>query len=212
LRLDPHPRLANAPRWVLLVLACAACRSSPGDDSSAQTSARCVSCHLPEYQAVTHPPHRDVKPTTCGTCHDESSWHPSRLVHSFPLTGAHAKADCFECHHRPTPVFEGTTELCVGCHAQDQQTANARVAHHETFPTQCETCHGTIAWKPTLPHQQPAPSTNEAKPLEPSVKEEVRSPAHLNSAKATVASVSPKPSKTPTPDTISGASRAKWKK
>jgi hypothetical protein len=136
------------------VLACfvSACAMKESDETG-PPSARCAGCHLKEYEATTHPPHRGVRPTTCAVCHGETSWHPARsvLVHSFPLEGAHAKTACFNCHGGSAPTFEGTTKLCVDCHHKDQAAANLRIAHHSTFPSQCQTCHTTSAWKPTLP-------------------------------------------------------------
>jgi hypothetical protein len=210
--------LGGATRWAMTGLVCAACASggsSAGDDSSAP-SAACASCHMAEFQAVTHPPHPGAKPTTCATCHDQSSWHPSRLAHSFPLTGAHATADCFECHHRPTPVFEGTTQLCVGCHAQDQATANAHVARHATFPSQCQSCHGTTAWKPTLPHEQSELAMPPAQPAQQKsaatrLAEPPPPPAAPRNTPTHTPPASPKPSKPASPDVLSGASRVKGK-
>ena len=83
-----------------------ACDGIDVTSSAALPSARCASCHLPEYLAADHPLHRGVKPTTCATCHTQESFHPMRLEHSFPLDGAHAKADCFACHSGAAPVFE----------------------------------------------------------------------------------------------------------
>jgi hypothetical protein len=193
------------------------CGCSANDSHDAQPpSASCAGCHLQEYQATTHPPHAGARPTTCGVCHGEAGWHPARsaLVHSFPLEGAHAKAACFDCHRGPAPIFEGTTKQCLGCHQQDQASANAQIEDHSTFPSQCETCHTTTGWKPTLPHDAAfAAAPDKAVPLggasvasTPSAREPVTKPS-VAKTQSTAGAVWP--SKTSKPDQVSGASRVK---
>jgi hypothetical protein len=140
-------------------------------------------------------------------------------VHSFPLQGGHAKAACFDCHRGPTPTFEGTTNQCSVCHQTEYASANAKVEHHASFPSQCETCHSTTAWKPTLPQgaafadapldvemparAAPVPSTpgsaGSASKAAPSKALPAGSAMWSNKA----------PSKPSKPDQISGASRVK---
>ena len=153
-RRAPTARKVEVGLAVLLALAAVAgCRQSAPSDHGAAPSRRCVTCHLAEYQSVSHPPHPGVRATTCGTCHLETSWHPYRLNHSWPLEGAHAKANCFDCHRGEPRQFEGTSQECVSCHQDDRQTANQKVRRHEQFGTDCKTCHSAVAWKPTLPHE-----------------------------------------------------------
>lgn len=187
-------------------------------------SARCASCHLPEYLGANQPRHRGVKPTTCATCHLETSFHPARLEHSFPLTGAHEKADCFACHSGTTPVFEGTPKSCATCHASEHEHANQSVPRHQTFGDDCAHCHGTSAWKPTLEER---PGGDDS--LVPPAKSEVTSappdlvPTSPPSATRAGTTTSPRParpasattprsepatpgSKRKRPDSVSGAS------
>ena len=207
-------------------LLCALCCSLGGCSSNESATAeppslRCASCHLQEYQTTSHPPHPGVRPTTCGVCHGEAGWHPARsaLVHSFPLQGGHAKAACFDCHRGPTPTFEGTTKQCSVCHQTEHASANATVAHHASFSSQCETCHSTTAWKPTLPHDESLadvpPDANA-----PALRAPVRSPAGSAGPASkplpsktlpagSAASSNKAPSKPLKPDQISGASRVK---
>jgi len=131
----------------------AAPSASSQTGATAQPSQRCVACHLSEYQGVSHPPHPGVRPTTCGTCHLDTSWHPYRLDHSWPLEGAHAKANCFDCHRGEPRTFEGTSKECLTCHGDKREQANQKVKHHDQFGTTCQKCHSTVAWKPTLPHE-----------------------------------------------------------
>jgi hypothetical protein len=140
------------------------------------------------------------------------------LAHSFPLEGAHAKAACFDCHRGPTPVFEGTTKRCFDCHQKEQTSANAQLAFHASFPSQCDTCHTTTAWKPTLQRDDavvPAPDKDLLANSAPAA----RTPSAVASAAKPAAAKTPPmpavvspnqtPSKTPKPDQISGASRVK---
>jgi len=213
--------------------------SADSSSSAAPPSARCASCHLPEFQSTTHPPHPGVRPTTCGVCHGESGWHPVRnpFLHSFPLEGGHAKPACFACHTGPNPQFEGTTHECVACHQRDQTSANAKIAHHDTFPSKCDTCHSIQAWKPTLPHDEElaaAPASTEhaavspassalgsGKPTKatapPSTAWPTTQPTATRptptSTRPTPTATRPTPTTTPTstwtPDQVSGASRVK---
>jgi hypothetical protein len=217
----------------LRMLGCAAIVSLLGvlpacdqiDVTSAENppSARCASCHLPEYFAADHPPHRGVKPTTCATCHTQSSFHPARLEHSFRLDGAHAKADCFACHAGTAPLFEGTTKSCATCHTNDHARANASVAKHQSFGDDCTHCHGTTAWKPTLEARatgdEPLPQAPAESPLVPKAiaapdsttpSSSRRSPAAAKPAPVTPASPDSPSSKHRRPDSVSGASPA-WK-
>lgn len=112
-------------------------------------AAGCIGCHEADYRAARH--HVGEKPTTCGVCHGQSSWHARHFDHPFALSGAHAKASsCFECHRGEPAVFHGTPGTCYGCHAEEYQRAKDHVGH---FATTCEDCHGFDAWKPAV-HQE----------------------------------------------------------
>lgn len=207
---------------LLCALCCSLSGCSANESATAEPpSLRCASCHLQEYQATSHPPHPGVRPTTCGVCHGEAGWHPARsaLVHSFPLQGGHAKAACFACHRGPTPTFEGTTNQCSVCHQTEHTSANAKVEHHASFSSQCETCHGTTAWKPTLPHDEAfadappdaeAPARSAPVPRAAGSAGPASKPAPSKTLPAGSAAWSNKaPSNPSKPDQISGASRVK---
>jgi hypothetical protein len=215
---------ANASRaWPSLSLLCALSGFVSGCSAKETAaadppSARCAGCHLQEYQATSQPPHAGVRPTTCGVCHGEVGWHPSRsvLVHSFPLQGGHAKAACFDCHRGPTPTFEGTTKQCFDCHQKEQASANAQVERHASFPSQCDTCHTTTAWKPTLPHDDvfaDAPDNHAPRSPSPGTPSAVDSAAKPRPAKKASSGMAVGPNNAPgppsKPDQISGASWVK---
>ena len=71
---DGLPALGCA---VALCLVLAGCDQLDVTSSVEPPSARCASCHLPEYLDTKHPPHAGVKPTTCGTCHGTLAWKPT---------------------------------------------------------------------------------------------------------------------------------------
>ena len=176
----------------LLFVVLSGCDELDVTSSAEPPSARCASCHLPEFRAATHPPHEGVKPTTCGTCHSQASFHPSRLEHSFPLDGAHAS---------------------------ERARADAAVARHASFGDACGTCHGTSAWRPTL-HEEPSATsrTPAAAPTASSPAEPARTPQRRRSveppAEPSAPVRAPQPAVTArggtrrTPDSVSGASPA----
>jgi predicted CXXCH cytochrome family protein len=114
------------------------------------TNTACVSCHLKDFQSTTNPNHAQQGfAQTCETCHNTSAWQPAQFDHSktnFPLTGAHASAQCAQCHVNNN--FNITNTTCVSCHLKDYQgTTNPNHAQQGIAQT-CETCHNTAAWQP----------------------------------------------------------------
>lgn len=194
-----------------LLVALSSC-SARKDAAAERPSARCAGCHDQDFRAATHPPHQGVRPSTCATCHSETAWHPSRLVHSFALDGAHAKATCFECHRGATPTFEGTTKLCADCHQHNRQTADSKVEHHSNFPSECQTCHTTTAWKPTLPHEVPAADEPPEEPAAPEASPHSDPKGVAKPGTKTKAPAGPNTTWKPSskkPDQVTGASRTK---
>jgi hypothetical protein len=136
-----------------------ACGGLTGDkkDHVEVSDQQCVVCHRDEYAATTKPPHQEVQfPETCGDCHTETAWSPAKFVHPFPLVGAHAAAGCKSCHGDP-PKYDGLATDCVGCHKADYDSSP--YPGHQTFPTTCDDCHNTLAWKPASPVAHPFPLT-----------------------------------------------------
>jgi hypothetical protein len=140
-----------------------AASTTAGPVASASASARgaademeCASCHMAEFQSAHG--HVGKRPTKCAVCHTSDAWHPRKVLdHRWPLTGAHAKANCFDCHKGDPAVFEGTPKACVGCHQADYDKAPG---HAGRRPTTCQDCHGTTAWKPPLSHEEAPPSSS----------------------------------------------------
>jgi hypothetical protein len=113
------------------------------------TPAACIGCHQNDFNKTTNPNHASAGfPTTCQTCHTTTTWDGATFNHTtmttFPLTGAHASANCQQCHSNG--VYKGLPTACVSCHQQDyNKTTNP---NHVTagFPANCETCHTTTQW------------------------------------------------------------------
>lgn len=112
------------------------------------TSRACVSCHLTDYQNTNNPNHvAGGFPQQCDVCHSTAAWSPASFNHnntSFPLTGAHTKVVCANCH-----VNNNYTTLptdCFGCHKADYQGTNSPNHVAAGFPTTCALCHTTATW------------------------------------------------------------------
>jgi hypothetical protein len=112
------------------------------------TSTACVSCHLKDFQGTTNPNHVSAGlPQQCEVCHSTSAWQPAKFDHSksgFPLTGAHASAQCAQCHVNGN--YNITNTSCVSCHLKDFQGTNNPNHTSAGFPQQCEVCHSTANW------------------------------------------------------------------
>jgi len=106
----------------------------------------CASCHLEEALAATDPDHAANRWVTgCDRCHIPTTWNGAGFNHfAFPLTGAHASADCGACH--VGGVFTGLPTDCAGCHSQEYQQANDPDHVAGGFSMSCELCHDTSSW------------------------------------------------------------------
>jgi hypothetical protein len=146
--------------WMMGVVAlCASGCVDPSTDGHADGgSGRCATCHMPDYAEARG--HVGKKPTTCGVCHSSEGWTPHVLRHRWALTGAHAEADCVDCHHGATPTFEGTKRVCVGCHLDTFQTET--FPDHLGYPHECEQCHTTAAWLPATWNGRPIDAAEHA--------------------------------------------------
>jgi hypothetical protein len=103
----------------------------------------CADCHADI--------HRRQFGANCESCHTVSGWNVSQDAirnhqNRFPLVGAHALAQCDECHKNAAAgQFQGLSTACYSCHRQDFQTP---VINHVAlgFPTTCESCHTMNSW------------------------------------------------------------------
>lgn len=112
----------------------------------------CVGCHQNNYNQTNNPNHATIGISTdCATCHTTNpGWNPALFpTHNnyWALTGAHAIiTNCNQCHNGN---YNSIPNTCVGCHLNDyNQTTNPPHASAQ-FPTDCQSCHTTIAWIPS---------------------------------------------------------------
>jgi len=125
-----------------------ACTECHRNGVFAGTPTACVSCHQQNFAATVNPKHTGFS-TNCTSCHTTLAWRPASFDHAttaFKLTGAHLAVACADCHKNG--VFAGTPVTCYPCH-QQQFTAAAN-PRHTGLSTDCNTCHTTAAWRPSL--------------------------------------------------------------
>lgn len=139
---------------VALLLGLAACHKHP-DDAVQVSQGACVSCHSPDYQAATDPPHVDRMPDTCGDCHSQDAWRPAleggHPEAFFPVAeGDHAGIQCNDCHDLERgPSADGENTDCIGCHTGDHSRAETDDEHggvpdyrfEPEVPSFCLRCH-----------------------------------------------------------------------
>ncbi len=116
------------------VVSCVQCHTTLAY-GSAPTA--CVECHAREDV------HHGGLGKQCESCHSPNGWAVWTFDHAkqthFPLTGAHTKLKCADCHH-VEPGATKTSPLCISCHRQDDR-------HLGAYGSQCERCHTTSTWK-----------------------------------------------------------------
>ncbi len=97
----------------------------------------CYGCHAKDDA------HKGQFGNGCGTCHTTSGWLPASFDHSltkFPLTGAHTKLSCSQCH--TNAVFTTLSTACSSCHPDPSFHAGLFAG------MTCDQCHTTTAWSP----------------------------------------------------------------
>ncbi len=132
---------------------------------------QCVDCHKNPHGNQFD---KEMKKGGCATCHTVAGWNRPNIDHSiWPLTGAHAKAECDSCH---TPsaqdrksgtgvTYRGVPRDCESCH-KDIHAGQFRLSK----PVKgCDFCHGDANFKiPKFDHTDRAgyTLTGEHLPLE----------------------------------------------
>ena len=109
---------------------CAQCHTSK-DFKAAPTE--CRGCHRDSF-------HQGRLGPRCESCHTARSWLGATFNHTtqtrFPLTGAHKRLDCHECHSRPVTGRPELSSVCGTCHKKDD-------VHRGAFGQNCGRCHNT---------------------------------------------------------------------
>jgi hypothetical protein len=147
-------RMHQATRFPLsaahAVVDCSACHqpTAQGGLQFVNRSTDCVSCHRSAAIATKNPDHSAAGfSQQCERCHAPTLWNRARYDHAasrFPLTGAHLKVSCAQCH--ANGVYAGRPTECVGCHQTDYTRTTNPSHTAASFPTTCSTCHNTSAW------------------------------------------------------------------
>ena len=130
-----------------MTLTCKKCH--PRDFQKPESS--CISCHLFAYQQTKNPNHElAVLSKDCELCHNQTLWKPSIFNHnsgtSFPLHGAHLKADCSKCH---SSNFAKTPTACVSCHLKNYLATKNPDHVQANFSKECQNCHTTSGRSPS---------------------------------------------------------------
>ena len=115
----------------------------------------CLGCHKDIAADIAaargfHGRNRVVKASGCKSCHvehggrdaDITKLSPKTFDHGltdYPLTGAHVKTQCGDCHSAGTK-FRAAPRDCIGCHHKDD-------AHKGSVGDACAACHDTGGWK-----------------------------------------------------------------
>lgn len=128
-----------------LSVACSQCHIN---GRFAGTPRDCASCHLPDFQKTTNPNHVAAGfPTDCSLCHSTAQWTGAKFDHSrtrFPLTGAHTRVACLDCHIGGR--YTGTPTDCYSCHKKEYTTVTNPNHVAAGFSTNCALCHTTSTW------------------------------------------------------------------
>jgi hypothetical protein len=99
----------------------------------------CASCHLDVHQ--------NTLGNNCAMCHTSKSWviEDVNEIHfnsRFPLIGAHANADCFDCHLSDNLLqFRPLGVECFDCHKAEYLATTTPNHQSAGYSTECFDCH-----------------------------------------------------------------------
>lgn len=101
----------------------------------------CVGCH--EKKDV----HKGRLGPKCEDCHNAKSWKDWHYDHAararYPLSGRHAKIECYACHAKAHVDRVVTPRDCLSCHRKDD-------VHKGAFGNRCGDCHTTVKFLPAF--------------------------------------------------------------
>lgn len=131
------------------------------DGTHARLARQCASCHTGRSYLDARPacatchadPHKGALGATCTACHStaaafrDARTHFDHATARFPLTGAHQRTTCEQCHKGG--VFRGVAfASCTACHTEP---------HEGRFSASCTSCHTTATWRTqTVQHAKTA--------------------------------------------------------
>ncbi|HET6613209.1 MAG TPA: hypothetical protein VFG83_14530 [Kofleriaceae bacterium] len=115
---------------------------------------RCAECHpsiefkpQPKNCFGCHPEplvHKGQFGTRCEGCHNTTTWKGIQALHDvgdFSLRGMHDRLACQTCHGPRMKKLQGTGNLCITCHRQDDIHANS-------LSPRCGKCHTQWSFAP----------------------------------------------------------------
>jgi hypothetical protein len=116
----------------------------------------CLNCHDDPHAGQFHAIPGEKGSTTCGKCHDISTWRSLRQFDhartEFALEGTHRTITFLECHRRSDGssgidgvVFADAPVRCSGCH-EDVHDGQFDVQSQDQT---CSDCHSNVDWHPT---------------------------------------------------------------
>lgn len=143
----------NATRFPLVgahaAAACWSCHPGAQVGEFTRLDPDCASCHQEALTVALDPDHEAAGWVTgCDRCHLSTQWSSaSGFPHSgFALTGAHAAADCSQCH--VGAMFQGTPTDCFTCHQTEFQATTSPNHVMSGIGMNCDQCHSTLSWIP----------------------------------------------------------------
>ncbi|MBK8555054.1 MAG: hypothetical protein IPL65_04445 [Lewinellaceae bacterium] len=115
----------------------------------------CRACHQTLVFSEANPDcntcHTDIHQQTvgadCARCHTTANWLVDNITslhveNGFPLLGAHAAANCFDCHTSESNLrFDRIGNDCVNCHLADFQATTNPNHPQAGFSINCIECH-----------------------------------------------------------------------
>jgi hypothetical protein len=105
----------------------------------------CSECHIDI--------HNNSLGLECARCHNAHSWLVNNIrdIHQmsrFPLFGAHAMADCEDCHQSQNfTTFEPLGIECFDCHSEEYMATNTPNHTLANYSHDCSECHNIFAYE-----------------------------------------------------------------
>jgi hypothetical protein len=148
---DKHNEGAFPLKGSHLAIPCYECHKKQEQWSFRKIGLNCKDCHPDIHQ--NYIADKFYPEQNCKICHNEEGWSDVRFDHTktaFPLTGAHNREKCRECHFKTystgtiQQTFSGLSKSCSECH-----TDRHRNQFEKNGVTACIDCHNTDNWKIT---------------------------------------------------------------
>jgi hypothetical protein len=120
------------------------CKACHQDLVFSKAQSDCISCHTDVHEQTVG--------NECQRCHTPISWVVANTTQMheqsrFPLLGAHATVDCFQCHESASLLrFDPLGINCIDCHKSDYEQTSSPNHISGNFSTDCVGCHAMNAF------------------------------------------------------------------